>query len=153
MISVLFVCTGNICRSPMAEAVFKNLVHQAGLDDQFSIDSAGISGYHAGERAHSGTLSILAKNGIIYDGRSRRLIPRDLEDFDYVVAMDDEHVAEIKWMGGSRGEVSRLLDYAPGQPEREVPDPYYDGNFEHVYGLVLAGAEGLLAHIREQQGI
>src|SRR5437870_3226916 len=114
MISVLFVCTGNICRSPMAEAVFKNLVHHAGLDDQFSIDSAGTSRYHTGECAHIGTLSVLAKNEIVYDGRSRSLISKDLEDFDYIVAMDNEHLSEIKWMGGSPNKVSRLLDYALG---------------------------------------
>jgi protein-tyrosine phosphatase len=137
----------------MAEAIFKNLVHQAGLDAQFNIDSAGTSGYHTGERAHKGTLSVLAKNGIVYDGRSRHLISDDLKEFDYILAMDSEHLSEINWMGGSMNKVSRLLDYAPGQPIRDVPDPYFDGRFEYVYGLVLEASIGLLAHIREEQGI
>jgi len=141
---------GNICRSPMAEAVFRNLVQQQRLDGEFNIDSAGTSGYHVGDRAHRGTLRILEKNGIAYDGRSRRLTHRDLEEFDYVVAMDNENLADIESLGGSRGNVSRLLDYAPDQPEREVPDPYYNDGFEHVYDLVLQGSKGLLAHIRRE---
>jgi protein-tyrosine phosphatase len=132
----------------MAEAVFTNLVHKAGLDSQFKIDSAGTSGYHVGDRAHRGTLKVLEKNGIAYDGRSRQLTRRDIDDFDYVVAMDYENLADIKGMGAGHAEVSRLLDFAPDQPQREVPDPYYNDRFEDVYHLVLAGSEGLLAYIR-----
>src|SRR5689334_4302075 len=129
MIRVLFVCMGNICRSPMAEGVFQHLIDQAGLSDKIKIDSAGTAGYHAGERAHRGTLTMLEQNGIRYDGRSRQLTRQDLKDFDYIVAMDDDNLADIKTLGSSQSKVVRLLDYAPHQPVREVPDPYYNNRF------------------------
>jgi len=153
VISVLFVCMGNICRSPMAEAVFRNLVHEAGLDHEFRIDSAGTTSYHVGDRAHNGTLKILAKHRIDYDGRSRRITRQDLDDFDYIVAMDNENLANIESLGASRGKVVRLLDFSPQQSEREVPDPYYDDSFDHVYELVLDGSKGLLTHIRTEHDL
>ncbi len=148
-VSVCFVCTGNICRSPMAEAVFSQLVHEAGLSDQIRVDSAGTSRYHEGEPAHRGTLAILEKHGIQYNGRSRPLVKEDLRRFDYLIAMDDEHLDTIRYLGTSPGTVARLLDFAPHQPIREVPDPYYDNRFAPVYDLVLEGSRGLLEHIRK----
>src|SRR5579859_5982366 len=152
MIRVLMVCMGNICRSPMAEGVFKHLVHEAGLDGQVEVDSAGTTGYHAGERPHRGTLRVLAQNGIPYDGISRQITRADLSDFDYVVVMDDENLADVNALGMAQGKVVRLLDFAPDQPVREVPDPYYNDKFEEVYDLVLQGAQGLLAQIRKERG-
>ena len=150
---VLFICTGNICRSPMAEALFKHLVEQAGLTDQFNIASAGTTSYHVGEQTHPGTLRVLEENGIRFEGRSQRLTRADLQNYDYLIGMEDEHIEDIKAMGPVRGKVARLLDYAPGQPVRDVPDPYYDNTFKQVYALVLAGAEGLLSEIRRERGI
>src|SRR5215813_3813339 len=149
MIKVLFVCHGNICRSPMAEAVFKNLVDNAGLADQIEVDSAGTSGYHAGEAAHPGTLRVLAEHGIRYDGRSRQLTRNDLKTFDYIVAMDEENLENIQSLGASSGRVALLLDFAPHASEREVPDPFYNGAFQRVYNLVLEGGHGLLDQIRK----
>jgi protein-tyrosine phosphatase len=149
MIKVLFVCHGNICRSPMAEAVFAHLVREAGLADQFEIDSAGTSGYHEGEEAHPGTLRVLSEHGINYDGHSRPLTRRDLGHYDYIIAMDEENLHGIRALGQSKGKVALLLDYAPQTEEREVPDPYYHGAFNRVYHLILAGDEGLLAQIRK----
>jgi low molecular weight protein-tyrosine phosphatase len=153
MIRVLFVCTGNICRSPMAEAVFRHLVEQAGLKDQFDIDSAGTSDYHEGQRPHRGTLRVLEMHNIPCRGRSRPLTLTDLDKYDYIIAMDDENLADIKRLGKSKGTLARLLDYAPGQPVREVPDPYYSNAFEEVYGLVTQGAQGLVTHIRQKHNI
>src|SRR5579859_5656432 len=96
------VCMGNICRSPMAEGVFKHLVHEAGLDGQIEVDSAGTTGYHEGERPHRGTLGVLAQNNIPYDGFARQITRADLKSFDYVVVMDDENLADVKKLGAAQ---------------------------------------------------
>ena len=152
-IRVLFVCTGNICRSPMAEAVFAHLVQQAKLSDRIQSDSAGTIGYHKGERADIGTLRVLEQNHIPYNGRARQLQAADLADFDYLVAMDDTHLTAIKVLGQSSGRVVRLLDYLPDQPLREVPDPYASGAFDLVYALVQPSCVSLLAAIRRENGL
>jgi protein-tyrosine phosphatase len=158
VVSVLMVCAGNICRSPMAEGVFRQLVHEAGLDGKISVDSAGTSGYHVGQNPHQGTMTILQEKGIKYTGRSRQLTRLDLEKFDYILAMDDENLADIRWLAGDgekvqQVKIARLLDFAPELSVREVPDPYYSGGFPGVYDLVLAGSRGLLAHIRKDHHI
>jgi protein-tyrosine phosphatase len=143
----------------MAEAVFMHLVREAGLDYTVNADSAGTIGYHTGETAHSGTLDILKKHGIPYNGRARRLTATDVDRFDYLIAMDDEHFRTLRAMNnGDKGNnggatIARLLDYAPQQPIREVPDPYYYGGFPQVYDLVLAGTQGLLAQIRKEHNL
>ncbi len=155
MIRVLFVCAGNICRSPMAEGVFRHLVEEAGLSDRIQVDSAGTGPWHVGEAAHPGTRKVLSQHGIRYQGRARQMSRADLHDFDYIVAMDHENLADIRARADGRtdAEVRLLLDYAPQAPTREVPDPYYSGRFQAVYELVRQGAEGLLAHIREEHGL
>ena len=157
MVNVLMVCAGNICRSPMAEAVFRRLVHDAGLGNQISVDSAGTESYHVGEPAHPGTMRLLAKHGITdYVGRARQVTRADMRNYDYVLAMDDDNLSEARWMGtGTAGTttITRLLDFAPEQPVREVPDPYYNDRFAEVYDLVLAGCRGLLARIREDHNL
>ncbi|HMQ31996.1 MAG TPA: low molecular weight protein-tyrosine-phosphatase [Chloroflexaceae bacterium] len=151
-ISVLFVCMGNICRSPMAEAVFRHQVAEAGLAERFRIDSAGTGAWHVGERPHSGTLAILVKHAIDPGPqRARQLAPADFAAFDYIVAMDRENLADMAAFHREAASRARLLlDYAPGLHTREVPDPYYSGGFEQVYRLVEAGCRGLLAHILER---
>lgn len=156
VIKVLFVCLGNICRSPMAEAVFQDLVNKAGLADKFQIDSAGTGGWHAGETAHRGTLGVLKQRGIAYNGRARQVKTSDLGDFDYVLAMDEENLTDLQRSVSPRAEVRLFLDYAREAQQvkvSEVPDPYYDGRFEEVYALVEKGAQALLAHIRKENGI
>lgn len=154
MIKVLFVCMGNICRSPMAEAVFQQKVHEAGLSDKIMVDSAGTHSYHVGEKAHDGTLAILRKKGIPYDGRARQFARRDLSDFDYILVMDKANLARIQpYLGGeSDAEVKLFLSYVD-QKDGEVPDPYYDGRFAEVYELVDKASDALLAHIRAQHNL
>lgn len=151
-INVLFVCLGNICRSPMAEAVFQRLVDEVGLASKIAVDSVATSSYHVGERAHPGTRRVLAHHGIDFDGRARQIQPADVTDGDtYIVAMDQENLAELRRRFGEDLRVVRLLDFATHTEVRDVPDPYYSDNFEYVYRLVEDGCRGLLAHIRQEQ--
>lgn len=152
MIKVLFVCLGNICRSPMAEAVFRHLVENQGLSERFIIASAGTGGWHVGEPPHQGTQRILQKNNIpISNKKASQITRRDIQGYNYIVAMDAENVADIQAMFGK--QVSRLLDFHPDGSSGDVPDPYYTGEFDQVFRLVLAGCEGLLAAIREKEKI
>ncbi len=156
MINVLFVCLGNICRSPMAEAVFQRLVEQEGLADQFHIDSVGTSNYHTGDPAYPGTRQILAANGIRYYGCSRTITTTDLNQADYIISMDHSNKANVQAMSrrtSPKGQMALLLDFAEKTNLSEVPDPYYTNNFTEVYRVVDDGCRGLLAHIRQEQAI
>lgn len=153
MVKVLFVCLGNICRSPMAEGVFRQMVKETGLADKIQVDSAGTDDYHVGEQAHHGTRSVLKKHNIQYDGLARQLSRNDFYQFDYILAMDRSNLRNIRNMMplDSNASVALLLDYVPNVSTRDVPDPYYDGRFDEVYDLVKAGSEGLLLAIRHSQ--
>lgn len=157
MIKVLFICHGNICRSPMAEAVFRHMVKNAGLEDEFFIDSVGLSGWHKGERAHTGTLEVLRRNGITHNGRSREISHSDIDTFDYLLVMDRSNLVDInRLMGGVNPKVKMFLSWAKqsGLVEvNEVPDPYYSGGFDEVYELVVRGCAALLDHIRDEHGL
>ncbi len=157
MIKVLFVCAGNICRSPMADAVFADRVQKAGLSDQISVDSAGVGAWHVGEQADRRTLATLRQHGIDgYNGRSRQIKTADLSTFDYVLTMDSSNARGVERLGNGPAEVAMFLSYANAAgtvSTKEVPDPYYNDRFEAVYDLVMAGSEALLAHIREQHGL
>lgn len=142
----------------MAEAVFQNMVNQAELSDKISVDSAGTGGWHAGEAAHRGTLSVLKRNNIPYNGRARQYARADLDDFDYVLAMDTENLSHLKRgaAGAGRAEVRLFLDYAreAGTVARsEVPDPYYDGGFDRTYDLVMKGSKALLDYLRAKHSL
>lgn len=152
-VKVLFVCLGNICRSPMAEAVFQKMVDEAGLSEKITIDSAGTGLWHVGEKAHPGTRRVLSQHGIVYNGRARQVHAGDMEPETYVIAMDQSNLNDLQRNFGQHPRLYRLLDFASQTDVRDVPDPYYNDNFEYVYQLVTDGCAGLLATIRTQEGL
>ncbi|MDQ6418074.1 low molecular weight protein-tyrosine-phosphatase [Paenibacillus sp. LHD-117] len=153
--SVLFVCLGNICRSPMAEAVMRHLVRQEGLSDRIEIDSAGTGDWHLGHPPHEGTRGVLDRHGIRYDGMKARLVNgADFDRFTYIVCMDSKNLKDASEVfGEGSNERSKLFTFMELLPERgiaDVPDPYYSGNFDHVYELVEAGCKVLLQKVKEE---
>ena len=156
-ISVLFVCMGNICRSPTAEAVFRQYVENAGLAESIQIDSAGTHDYHIGDLPDARTRHAAQQRGYDMSSlRGRQVEPDDFHRFDYVLAMDKANLAilqDIKPVGTPAAHL--FLSYAQHHQEREVPDPYYGGGdgFERVLDMVEDGAQGLLQHIRQRAGM
>lgn len=151
-INVLFVCMGNICRSPTAEGVFTNLVRRGGFEGRIGVDSAGTIDYHAGEAPDPRAQEMALKHGIDLSRlRARQFSFDDFARFQYILAMDRENLRnlELAAPGDYQGRLQLLCDYAPHRKEREVPDPYFGGagGFERVFRLIHAASEGLLQAI------
>jgi protein-tyrosine phosphatase len=162
-VRVLMVCMGNICRSPMAEAVMRHHLRAEGLDARVLVDSAGTHSYHLGQPPHPETQAELRRRGVeVGEQVSRLVTPADLDEFDHVVAMDRANLAELRSVAQAAGgldavraDVSLLLEHAdelPGEAVDEVPDPYYVGGYDRVYELVDAGCAGLVARLRGRCG-
>lgn len=154
MIQVLFVCLGNICRSPMAEGVFRNVLKQENLASKVSVDSAATSSWHIGSPPHKGTLAILKKYNISADGLvGRQLTKEDFEKFDYIIGMDESNLKDIFEITGKpqHPKIIRLLDLT--EHNKDVPDPYYTGDFEETYQLVTEGCQALLEKIRKEHSL
>ncbi len=153
-ISVLFVCMGNICRSPTAEGVFRHMVAEAGLDGRIETDSAGTHAYHLNEPPDRRAQAAAERRGIsLGDIRARRVTDDDFERFDYVVAMDRDNHALLTAQADPRhhGKIRLFLEFSSGH-EDEVPDPYYGGaaGFERVLDLVEEASRGLLETLRSK---
>lgn len=154
-VKVLFVCMGNICRSPTAEGVFGKLVEQAGYADRIVIDSAGTHDYHIGRPPDERAQAAAARRGFdISRLRGRQASRDDIARFDYVLAMDDENRAHLLALApeGHEHKIQLLLTYASRATDRHVPDPYYGGvnGFDRVLDLIEDAAEGLLGEIRRR---
>lgn len=150
---VLFVCLGNICRSPTAEAVFRDRVEQAGLSDRFEIDSAGTIAAHAGERADSRMRAHGARRNLDLTSISRKVRPSDFTEFTHIFAMDRQNLADLQAMApaNTTAELSLFLTWDPQAPVQEVPDPYYGGaqGFETVLDLIEAASDQVLEALRD----
>lgn len=153
MLRVLFVCTGNICRSPTAEGVVRARLAAVGLDGRVEVASAGTHGYHVGEPPDPRSQEAALRRGVdLSDQRARRVTPDDFVEFDLMVAMDSGHAKALRRMAppGEEERVRLFLDFAPQFGIANVPDPYYGGaaGFEHVLDLIEAAADGLIEEIR-----
>jgi protein-tyrosine phosphatase len=158
MVRVLFVCLGNICRSPTAEGVFRSVVTSAGLEQHIEIDSAGTHAYHVGDPPDLRAQQAARRRGVDLSAlRGRKATRVDIERFDYVLAMDEENYQNLMAIcpPGLEEKVRLFLEFAPDRPEREVPDPYFGGDagFERVLDMIEEAAAGLLAHLRAQHGL
>ena len=155
-ISVLFVCLGNICRSPLAEGVFRDLLKERDLEDRFSVDSAGTGSWHVGEAPDARMRTLATDKGLsIDDLRARQFAAGDLDEFDHVLAMDKNNLHDILFLDRdeSRGHKVRLFrEFDPEPGDFQVPDPYYGGDegFENVYRIVRRTAESLLDRLVEE---
>ncbi|MFA0962486.1 low molecular weight protein-tyrosine-phosphatase [Roseivirga sp. BDSF3-8] len=161
MINVLFVCLGNICRSPLAEGVFKKLVEDEGLADRFTIDSAGTSGYHDGDPADPRSIACGREYDIIVDSISRQLEPKDFTEFDYLVAMDESNRQNILKAAGNTIKGFKLVmmrdfdDEIPAGGSKDVPDPYWSGQdgFTKVYEMILRSGRNFLEHLKKEHNL
>ena len=153
---LLFVCLGNICRSPSAENIMNHLVAQAGLSDNIICDSAGTSSYHIGAHPDSRMRAAASQRGIPLKGRARQLDVSDFADFDLILAMDKQNYRDILYLdpqGKYHDKVRLMCSYATEHSEQEVPDPYYGGRegFDKVIDLLLDSCNGLLQEIVQSE--
>jgi protein-tyrosine phosphatase len=155
MVNVLFVCMGNICRSPMAEGVFHKLVREAGLENQVSIDSAGTHSYHIGDAPDQRAQAILRDRGIDISGlRGRQVADPDFKQFDYILAMDTANLDNLKRRApfDYHDKIRLVLSYSRKFPNLDVPDPYFGGadGFDEVLRMVEDAGQGLLKEIQNE---
>jgi protein-tyrosine phosphatase len=154
-VAVSFVCMGNICRSPTAEAVMRHLVAEAGLQHAIVLDSAGTGAWHVGEERDRRSRAVAQRRGMPIVGVARQFVRGDFERFDLVLALDEDNARELRRLApndAARAKVHLLRAFDPeAGSDTEVPDPYYGGpeGFEHVFDICLAACRGLLAHLQQ----
>lgn len=156
LVQVLFVCLGNICRSPMAEAIFRKMVHTENLQNEIRIDSAGTGSWHIGSVPHEGTRNVLDQKEISYEGQQARQVKKeDWNTFDYIIAMDEQNIEDLQKIGQKNRNtiVAKLMDFIDNPKETNVPDPYFTGDFDYTYELVSEGCKNLLHHIKNEHHI
>ncbi|PWN07865.1 low molecular weight protein-tyrosine-phosphatase [Rhodohalobacter mucosus] len=152
---IVFVCLGNICRSPTAEGIFQHLVNERGLESYFYIDSAGTSAYHIGEPANSKSRQVAERHGVKLQSRARKFEPEDLEEFDLILAMDRENYDNLKQLDQDDKYGDKILlmrDFDPQPGNGEVPDPYFGGmdGFQNVFEILRRSSKELLDELEER---
>ncbi|CAH1131824.1 unnamed protein product [Ceutorhynchus assimilis] len=151
--AALFVCLGNICRSPIADAVFLKIVTERGIADQWKVDSAAIGGWHSGSSPDSRATKTLTNHGIPYDGRARQIEDEDFLEFDYIFGMDDKNISNLKGQQPpeSRAKILLLGDFDP-EGDKIIRDPYYDSGsegFEKCYQQCVRSCNGFLDQLEQ----
>lgn len=154
---VLFVCLGNICRSPLGEGILRHLLDQAGLAGQIAIDSAGTGGWHIGEPPDARSIAVATRHGVSLAGqRARQVRPTDFSEFDLILAMDRQNLADLhrQCPAAARGRLRLLRSFDPEAGD-DVPDPYHDGDagFEHVFAMIRRCCEVLVRSLPQQQSV
>lgn len=154
MVKILFICHGNICRSPMAEFVMRNMVNKAGLSREIYVESAATSTEELGNDIHSGTRAKLREMSISFEKRhARQVTPSDYREFDYLVVMDGNNIRNLRRIIGEdrEGKVYKLLDFTERRGE-DIADPWYTGNFDETYADVDEGCRGMMDMLRNKIG-
>ena len=152
--SILFVCMGNICRSPAAEIVFRKMAEDAGLDDQIAIDSAGTISYHTGNPPDPRMAEALGQRGYQVKGKARQVQAADLEHFDLILTMDEDNLADVRALDGKGqygDKVRAFVEYLESMDAPRIPDPYYGGQkgFDQVIDLLEDGCSGLIGQLQK----
>ena len=154
---VLFVCLGNICRSPLAEGIFAQKVKEAGLSDQFEVDSCGTSAFHIGEQPDPRSSANARENGVILDHQARQFVAEDFDCFDYILPMDASNLRNVQTLEPAHhtAKVVMMRDYDAEGRGMDVPDPYYGGSrgFQNVFDILERSTAALLAEIKAEKGL
>lgn len=156
MVKILFVCLGNICRSPLAEGIFKHRVRHEGLEDKIFVNSAGTSGWHVGEPPDPRSVEVAMENGIDLNNDGRKAISNDFKEYDYIIAMDGNNYSDLKSLPGSSMDGAAKLylmrDFDEIGKGQDVPDPYYGGDdgFSYVFEILDRSCRNLLEEIRKK---
>jgi protein-tyrosine phosphatase len=154
MVKILFVCLGNICRSPLAEALFNHKIKQAGLADGVMSDSCGTGNYHIGAQPDKRSIHVAVKHGIPINHACRQLSEIDLQEFDYLLAMDKSNQRDILFLAtdAQREKVLLIRSFDKSDTKLEVPDPYYGGSkeFQEVFEILDRSLDGFISHLRER---
>ena len=148
-VHLLFVCLGNICRSPTAEGVFLHLARETQLSDRFVVDSAGTGAWHAGQRADPRSRATALRRGVELPSIARQIVAADFAKFDHIIVMDEENERDVLDLGAPRAKVRRLLTFHPNPTTLDVPDPYSGGDegFERVFDMIEEACRGMLKEL------